>query len=142
MKDKFLGRTLNTNTMMYEHTDGSGIPFPVEIKQFIQSAIEGGWNPRPEKGIELGIVATDDYRGTFALFSNHKRSWTMFIQEILLDPKAWEAVARTEGWEDDTDPTIAMLISLEGDRWKHKQLNFIKALQQGKDIESALSDLN
>lgn len=31
--NKFLGRKLNPNTMMYEHSDGSGASMPEEIRQ-------------------------------------------------------------------------------------------------------------
>ena len=38
--EKFLGRKLNTNTMMWEYSDGSGYPCPEEMRQEVLLATE------------------------------------------------------------------------------------------------------
>jgi hypothetical protein len=38
--NKFLGRVLNTNTMMWEFQDGSGVPLPEELRQQMLMDIE------------------------------------------------------------------------------------------------------
>lgn len=39
---KFLGRTLNHNTMMWEFGDGSGVPIPEEVRQDVFCSLENG----------------------------------------------------------------------------------------------------
>ena len=73
-----------------------------DIKQFIEKAIEGGWNIKLQ-GLKCSIRGyydnerfniiekTDDINeGIFLSYS---------IEEIVLDPKAWKAVGKVEGWE-------------------------------------------
>ena len=40
MSDKFLGRKLNTNTMVWEYEGGSGYPCPEEMRQEVFLAHE------------------------------------------------------------------------------------------------------
>lgn len=52
------------------------------IKEFIEKAIEGGWNK---------------YVGN--MIRQEPRLWEQWYETALLDPKAWEAVGKVEGWE-------------------------------------------
>ena len=104
------------------------------IKDFIEKAIEGGWKKKYYMPSHPDIFETDclDYK-----------------HEILLDPKAWGAVGKVEGWllQHKRGGTQRLNIRKKCTcgttlpQWKHKQLDFIKALQQGKDIESALKEI-
>lgn len=38
--EKIFGRTLNTNTMMYEFSDGSGVPLPAELVSQLKSDMQ------------------------------------------------------------------------------------------------------
>jgi len=103
----------------------------MSIKEFIEKAIEGG------RYKDYGEVPTNG-------------------SEILLDPKAWEAVGKVEGWEDETydinmpanNKRGAYKIKMKRRKsksepaWKKKQLNFVKHLQQGLSIEEALAQIN
>ena len=76
---------------------------------------------------------------------------------ILLDPLAWQAVAKTRGWEDEpqhlcsynkiTRIGIAERCQFcngkgkDGIYWKDKWHTFIDHLADGKDIESALKEI-
>ena len=70
------------------------------IKQFIEKAIEGGWK----------------YLNKYQPYKNNQDAWAVTVDtsnssaseilldsifsEILLDPKAWIACGKVEGWED------------------------------------------
>lgn len=57
------------------------------IKQFIESAIEGGWVNNfinPKSPVEM-----------MYLLAEHK-------YQMFLDPKAWKAVGKVKGWSDRT----------------------------------------
>ena len=101
----------------------------MEIKDFIEKAELGGWDGKK--------IASDTYF-------------------VFLDPKAWEAVGKVEGWEDETydinmpanNKRGAYKIKMKRRKsksepaWKKKQLNFVKHLQQGLSIEEALAQIN
>lgn len=53
----------------------------MKIKQFIEKAIEGGWEQPLNKSVE-------DYTKSD-------------IAKTFLDPKAWEAVGKVEGWKKE-----------------------------------------
>lgn len=57
MRIKQFGRTLNVNTMMYEFSDGSGVPLPYEKVEEIRYWMELG-----EPGSFLiGLAIKEDY---------------------------------------------------------------------------------
>lgn len=74
------------------------------IKEFIEKAIEGGWREDEMNGDFIKVWEPDalNYRVEF------KREDGMFDyfcistrpEVTLLDPKAWKAVGKVEGWED------------------------------------------
>lgn len=62
------------------------------IKQFIEKAIDGGWNP-PKRGREIENLMIDG--NEYLLHSN--------LSNMFLDPLAWQAVGVTEGWYLNSD---------------------------------------
>ena len=84
------------------------------IKQFVEKAIEGGFE---------------------------ERMWGMGncsqCSDIFLDPKAWEAVSKVEGWGGaknlDTDEYTPY--------WQNRMRGMIDALIEGKTIEEFLKTL-
>ncbi len=88
--------------------------------KWIEDGVAGGWNPIPQYyivhprlwGVE--VSGDDGDRVKYAL------------SELLLDPKFWQAVGKTRGWEDDVYIVNAFL--------------FITALMgKNKTIEEALA---
>ena len=90
----------------------------MQIKTAIQKAIEGGWEPK-----EKGLIKHE---------------------QILLDPKFWQALGKSEGWKKVVDkdlffsPAPKEKVMLEG--WMFNQLQFIKNIQQDQDIETAFDN--
>lgn len=80
------------------------------IKEFIEKAIEGGWRDLSTKGVDHFIVfhGGDGYGepnyinivytcvGVEPPCNSNTVGFTKY--EILLDPKAWQAVGKVEGW--------------------------------------------
>jgi len=59
----------------------------MKTKEFIEKAIEGGWKK------EINTV-------------DGLRPEQFTIEYVVMDPKAWEAVGRVEGWDDDIEDNI------------------------------------
>lgn len=83
------------------------------IQQFIEKAIEGGWKP--------DNAERESYSGT------HKY---LFVAGVMLDPLAWQAVGKVEGWDKK-----------KYDSWKFVMLSMTEALINGKTIQEFLATL-
>lgn len=90
-------------------------------KDFIEKAKEGGYNPKKD----------------------------IVVAEIFLDPKAFQAVGKVEGWEE-IDPNncggCETCLRIFGekdykDEWEDKMLNMTRALIEGKSVEEFLKTL-
>lgn len=115
------------------------------IQSFIEKAIAGGWPPNNPK---IGSAQEAVLR----------------IYEVLLDPLAWQAVGKVEGWQErcmdcDSDvvrketpeyPNLPNGLSWCANRcprksymsgWHHKMHLMITALAEGKTIEQYLETL-
>lgn len=103
------------------------------IKEFIEKAIEGGWWTA-----WYNDGALERTKGEVADAGEYAR--------ILLDPLAWQAVGKVEGWpikkvmryrisdgERYSDKTVAA--------WEHNMHCMIDALAEGKTIEQFLESL-
>lgn len=107
-------------------------------KQFIEDAIEGGWNSQVYTSKKVSLKQ----KTNLAVIKYEDGEWdgttkwvnTFHISEILLDPKAWQAVGKTRGWD--------IYIAKDGETlpntWFSNWHAFIDALAEGKDINSAL----
>lgn len=101
--------------------------------EFIQKAIDGGWIPPSDLGDSYTI---EDW--------GIRHSYCEYIhnQVILLDPLAWQAVGKVEGW-DEQELTVDY-----GDghnpwdtNWKFNMHRMIDVLCKGKSIEEFLETL-
>ncbi len=90
------------------------------IKQFIEKAIEGGWK-REEKHLEETSYGAD-----------------FNYSAILLDPLAWQAVGKVEGWGDEEQIRKSMF---RGRDYKTQMNGLTPALIDGKSIEQYLDTL-
>lgn len=103
------------------------------IKQFIEKAIEGGWETE-----ELDLRHWEQTSPHL-----HRIDQARLCAQVLLDPKAWQAVGKEEGWE--TDDRCWGCRYDEGATndtpgWKINMHRFIDALCDGKDLEAALNE--
>ncbi len=96
------------------------------LDRFAKSAIEGGWMCEPIKlkpifrkiQNEIAIIGFEN-TGAFA---------DVPMALLLLDPKAWEAVGKVQGWEGLEDAPA----------WAYKMHLFVDGLIKGSSKERAL----
>lgn len=93
------------------------------IPQFIETAIEGGWWPKPHH------YAIEFVEG------EPKERLTNY-GAILLDPEAWKAVGKVEGWAEPELEEVGLL-----EVWKQKFISMARALAEGKTPEQYLETL-
>lgn len=122
------------------------------IKEFIEKAIEGGWFP-VGKGFNTSYSwhAEDDYHTwVFDFDVDDVERARMDRAEILLDPKAWQAVGKVEGWEVYVDKFGSLNAGEESKRdilskmqrsWHYKMHQMIDALAEGKSLEESIKTL-
>lgn len=96
------------------------------IQNFITKAIEGGWRLKGYAGY---------YTKTVIMQWAGNRAY-----EILLDPLAWQAVGKMEGWEleETSDPYRLLNGKSEAINNIHRMID---ALAEGKTIEQFIATL-
>ncbi len=103
------------------------------IKQFIEAAIEGEWQPTDIWGLN---IIPFDITGNFS----HQVRDHGFIYRWILDPEAWKAVGRVKGWPQEGATDIPFGI-WERERWAGRMHEMIKYLCAGKTLESYIESL-
>lgn len=115
------------------------------IQQFIEKAIEGGWKAANKPYLDRSETG-------WATVGFHEVSVNvlMWHHEILLDPEAWKAVGKMEGWDSQWEVSTGLLNEYgdvpmsEGkiiDRWEYEMHRMIDALADGKSVEQYLETL-
>lgn len=89
------------------------------IQQFIEKVIEGGF----DDAVNLRAAAREYRRSGKPMHAD------LSERTIFLNPKAWKAVGKVEGW------------SLMYAEWRKKWHRMIDALAEGKTIEEYLETL-
>lgn len=120
------------------------------IKQFIEKAIEGGWIPRDCDVMIKNPIAARVEGDRIELQAQGSDGWTGlkssvllngFAEEhshrILLDPLAWKAVGKVEGWRIKGEWETNFGV----DGWLENMHRMIDALAEGKSIEDYLKTL-
>ena len=109
----------------------------MNIREFVEKAIEGGWTNF--RTFEDNPQLDGSFRGYCGL-SIYKSD----VDTIFLDPLAWRAVGKVEGWSVRVIEECGEVIEDEQSSvclWEIKQLNFVKHLQKGLSIEEALNNI-
>lgn len=104
-------------------------------QKFIEDAIAGGWHHkgnRTTKAVPHGDAGAKVYLND----ANDNREYVL-IEEILLDPLAWQAVGKTRGWRE-----INRMSRYWNDPWKRKLHRFIDHLADGKTVDEALAAIS
>lgn len=108
------------------------------ITQFIERAIEGGYEPgKFRERIHLPTRRLPNRRATTTTTSA-----SITLHEILLDPLAWKAVGKVEGWKEcpaDLHPELCGITHTTGAEWKMREM--VHSLWRGKTIEQYLETL-
>jgi len=108
----------------------------MHLKEFIEKAIEGGWNKyEPTSGIKN--ISFDRKDKTFMLCDkdNHKCTDPYSYAELVLDPKSWEAVGKVEGWNKYDEKEYF------APEYRNKMHQMIDHLVEGGTIESYIETL-
>lgn len=117
------------------------------VQEFVEKAIEGGWAERhfriiwkkPKVEIRLDGKVTLDEGNSMGFTTTH---------QILLDPEAWRAVGKVEGWEKKNpargweyeEMSNGAIVGLL-DAWECNMHSFMQALIEGKTAQQYLSTL-
>lgn len=117
----------------------------MNIKTFIEKAIEGGW--KKEMPIKCIDHLSKDEKKVYFELVGYFHAYGIPVAEILLDPLAWQAVGKVEGWDKDTPHDVLNIYdgSISGqwtfeDEVKRHMHRFIDALCDGKTLEGALDE--
>ena len=117
------------------------------VKQFIEKAIEGGWQVEGYGDVSGHIVSVNETYG-FTISNNKRRPYGAkiegAIQIIFLDPKAWEAVGKVVIQAQDGDPRKGNVTrrTVRIKYWaKNKMLQMIDAICDGKSISDYIKTL-
>jgi len=68
-------------------------------QEFIEKAIKGGWREQC-RFVGFGKLEATDVAYFKSYDFEDTQEWSMPITGILLDPLAWQAVGKVEGWEE------------------------------------------
>ncbi len=105
---------------------------------FIELVIEGGYEAYPKVWGKHGMIESE-VRGVkihFPKGSARVSSFLVRINEILLDPRAWQAVGKTRGWGQTNECGCCHSES----SWE-KQIAFINHLWGGLTPDQALGEI-
>lgn len=97
------------------------------IQQFIEKAVEGGWKP---SNPHLAKVDA-------AWIAAH---YSMGNAEMFLDPEAWKAVGKVEGWETSGWKRTAMAELFEF-AWLYNMHRMLDVLAEGRSVKQYLETL-
>lgn len=108
------------------------------IQQFIEKAIEGGWD------FTDNVNFSEEDRARFKRTEHLKdpKNIAGFWGAVFLDPLAWQAVGKVEGWKslDDSDWATNAWMDITPE-WHVNMRNMIDALAGGKTTEQYLETL-
>ena len=100
------------------------------IQKFIDKAVEGGWFPKDTEGCSS---CDCDYCMYMIVVPTHELERVTFF----LDPRAWQAVAKAEGWKDGYEKKHIEFPP----EWKNNMHNMIDELIEGGTIEKYIKTL-
>jgi hypothetical protein len=110
----------------------------MKIQQFIEKAIEGGYREGRTNWQYFDITAEG------AVHQEDERT-VIPVEKILLDPEAWKAVGKVEGWCDSNVGVNGACVDCgfktHGCQWLENWHSMIDALAEGGSIESYLETL-
>lgn len=111
------------------------------IQKFIEKAIEGGWQQPSTFYYLYNYKGKMGYENSLSVDFQHTLG-NIPLAVIFLDPIAWQAVGRVDGWSNMdgvggkyTYPTEAIPY------WKHNMHCMIDALAEGKTLEDFIGTL-
>lgn len=106
----------------------------MEIKEFIEKAIEGGCEPFNTLHMEYA-EETHVFGDELVVVAGDGLPYRRNIYQIFLDPKAWRAVGEVEGWKNGAYEKMLMV------HWEVKMHQMIDALMNGESLEDYIKTL-
>ena len=121
------------------------------IKEFIETAIEGGW----KEGYKIEFKMTDTVWPPYLFISKENLGFCIMpFSEVIIDPEAWKAVGKVKGWDkgvcfacgkeppcwcdcSDIFPPYGDVQML----WLWKMCHMIPSLADGKTLEDYIATL-
>lgn len=115
----------------------------MEIKDSIEKAIEGGWTHRDWQLSAASLLRVTDH---FVQSKTGNNDWhdIFEIESMLLDPKFWQALGKTLGWDSPTGRetgTVSYQEATGEPYWLYRMHRMIDALADGKTIEEYIATL-
>lgn len=126
------------------------------IKEFIEKAIEGGWIYQDEKP----VYDNTQKAPCIARFTFDGINFGITLEQIILDPLAWQAVGKVEGWNErgkhnmkgnnlrcsdcGEKPHVGTGVCYRNHKdseWKNNMHQMIDALTEGRSLEEFISTL-
>lgn len=101
------------------------------INAFIENAIEGGWT-------YMGSKTWKARAGRITFYSKENYPFHTSEEKILLDPLAWQAVGKVEGWPEKKEDGFMQPCP---NGWLDRMHQMITSLAKGKTIEEFLKTL-
>jgi hypothetical protein len=116
------------------------------IQEALDKAVEGGYHIYGSDGMDTDYEgATNDYSAWTR--KDNDSSFLVPTEETFLDPKFWQALARTLGWSEACDLAISCrhgheeCQSWRGYYWMYQWHRFIQALADGNTPEAFFAHL-
>lgn len=113
----------------------------MQIKEFIEAAIEGGWQEKDLSGLKLAPFDYFDPESGKLIYRVNNQ-----ISRWVLDPELWEAVGKVKGWEEKSFVEYDLKESMQrfADRKlsaQDYQTGLIRALWEGKTLQEYIETL-
>lgn len=105
------------------------------MKEAIQKSMDAGYIP--EKLNFSAEWSSEDVENSVGVEVNYQ----VDKNKCLLDPIFWQCLGKSLGWDDDSDPMIAITQVNDGWRWLRNWHNLIDHLAEGKDPEDFFTSL-
>lgn len=101
------------------------------ITEFVEKAVAGGWFPKNSNWTTKNPLS---WRKQAVAKIVHK-------ERIFLDPLAWKAVGKVEGWEPNTEYDLTAGEQFCFGEWYEYMHDMLDALAEGKTTEQYLETL-
>ena len=102
------------------------------IQQFIEKALVGGWQPADRDFSIMGFYERHfEYQLRSIVHGQRSVLRMMVYEEVLLNPKVWQAVGKVEQWYEGH----------YGPEWLHHMHKMIDALAEGQTLEAYIQSV-
>ena len=111
------------------------------IQEAMNKAVEGGYHIDGSDGMETSYIGANDEYSAWTRTDNES-SFLVPVEETLLDPRFWQALGRTLGWDKGCDITMNCVHGHEeccsdhGYYWMYQWHRFIQVLAHGNPLEA------